>query len=347
MDEPRLSNEDTGRNGRNASVSPMSHEKVRASSGATPYEVVYTERPMRVRRYGERVSTDRPPVVLVYALFNRPEILDLTPDRSVVRAFLDRGRTVYLIDWGRPTRLDGSLGMDDYVDRMLHNAIRQVVVDSGHDDPHLIGYSTGGTLAALYASLRPEMIGSLSVVASPISFSASGGLFDLIDGSSLPRRLLDDTNVLPGDVLSVGFSTVDPPEFFIGRFLRMFDIGTDWRDTRARGTRLDWSRDSVDVPATVMEDIVEIFQTDGLLDGSFRLNGSAVDLTAIDRPVLAVVAERDRFVPRRSTLALLDVVSSRHTEVIRCSTDHLGLASEAVAFKRVWPDIAGWIAAFD
>ena len=41
-------------------------------------------------------------MLFCYALINRPYILDLQPDKSVVRQYLERGFDVYLIDWGVP-----------------------------------------------------------------------------------------------------------------------------------------------------------------------------------------------------------------------------------------------------
>jgi polyhydroxyalkanoate synthase len=43
------------------------------------------------------------PLLFVYALINRPYILDLQQDRSVVRRMLEAGFDVYLIDWGEPS----------------------------------------------------------------------------------------------------------------------------------------------------------------------------------------------------------------------------------------------------
>ena len=52
----------------------------------------------------ETPATQAEPVLLCYALVNRPYILDLQPDKSVVRQYLDRGFDVYMIDWGVPSR---------------------------------------------------------------------------------------------------------------------------------------------------------------------------------------------------------------------------------------------------
>lgn len=299
---------------------------------------------MQVRRYGAPTDDDTPPFVLVYALFNRPEILDLTPDRSVIRTLLDRDSPVYVVEWGSPTRLDGSLDIDDYVHRFLANAIRAISRDAGHANVHLIGYSTGGTLAAMYAAVTDRGVGSLSVVAAPIGFDTSGGLFDVIDSSILPEDLVARSGVLQGPMLSLGFSLVDPPEFLLGRYLRLYDVMLDTTQFTARGSRISWSRDSVDVPSTAMATLVEIFRGDELVTGTFHIDGTAVDLSAIDIPVAAMVGQQDRFVPNDSTRALLDAVGTDETNLIRCDTGHLGLATDNVAFGEAWPALCRWLA---
>lgn len=313
-----------------------------ARPGQTPFVEVYRAGGMRVRRYEPDEPTGAPGVMLVYALFNRPAILDLDPERSIVRAFLEDGRRVYVLDWGRPTRLDGSLTLEDYVGRYLDNAIRHACEDDGIDAIHLVGYSTGGTLAAIYAALRPAKVRSLSAVGAPIDFGVDGGLFDLLDGSRLPEELIDDSTLVPGELLAGGFSLVDPPEFFLGRYARLHDDALDRTSLRTRGRRINWSRSSIDVPQPILTSLLELVRTNALLGGTFRFNGTTVDLAAIEAPLATVVAEDDRFVPPASTEGLADAVGSHDTH-IACPTDHLGLASDAVAFDDGWARLRVWI----
>jgi polyhydroxyalkanoate synthase len=56
-----------------------------------------------------------PPVLIVYAIFNRYYMIDLEPDRSLVRRLLDEGLDLSVIDWGYPDRSDRWLTLDDYV----------------------------------------------------------------------------------------------------------------------------------------------------------------------------------------------------------------------------------------
>jgi polyhydroxyalkanoate synthase len=102
------------------------------SVGTTPSEVVYTEDDMRLLHYIPMVKKPCPvPVLIVYALVNRYYILDLQPDKSIVRKLLEDGLDVYIIDWGYPSGVDRYLTIDDYVNGYLDNAVEKVKELSG------------------------------------------------------------------------------------------------------------------------------------------------------------------------------------------------------------------------
>src|SRR6187549_1593691 len=88
----------------------------------TPHDVVYEEDSLKLLHYRNEHSIDfKEPVLVCFALVNRPYILDLQPDRSVIRQLLKRGFAVYLIDWGIPTAADRTLRLQDYVCRFMKN----------------------------------------------------------------------------------------------------------------------------------------------------------------------------------------------------------------------------------
>lgn len=69
--------------------------------GVTDKEEVYREDKVVVYRFrGERKPTAKTPTLIVYALVNRPYMVDLQEDKSLVRNLLAQGEDVYLIDWG-------------------------------------------------------------------------------------------------------------------------------------------------------------------------------------------------------------------------------------------------------
>src|SRR5690606_18799033 len=75
--------------------------------GATGKEEVWRDGKVVLYRYsGAKAPTAKVPVLISYALVNRPYMVDLQENRSLVRGLLERGEDVYIIDWGYPDRSD-------------------------------------------------------------------------------------------------------------------------------------------------------------------------------------------------------------------------------------------------
>ena len=123
-------------------------------------------------RMDRRAIDLKEPVLVCFALVNRPYILDLQPDRSVIRQLLKRGFDVYMIDWGIPTAADRTLRLQDYVCRFMKNVANFVVNQSDSPKINLLGYCMGGTMSTMYTALYPEQIKNLILMAAPIDFSA-------------------------------------------------------------------------------------------------------------------------------------------------------------------------------
>ena len=75
--------------------------------GMTPHDIVLARGTFKLLRYRrETPALHAEPILFCYALVNRPYILDLQPDKSVVCRYLEHGFEVYLIDWGAPSDAD-------------------------------------------------------------------------------------------------------------------------------------------------------------------------------------------------------------------------------------------------
>ncbi|MBD5635852.1 MAG: hypothetical protein IAI49_15400, partial [Candidatus Eremiobacteraeota bacterium] len=88
--------------------------------GTSPKELVYEDGHVKLLHYVPSRASERlaPPLLIVYSLVNRYDMIDLQPDRSIVRRLLDRGADLYVIDWGYPTASDRWTTMEDYVDTL-------------------------------------------------------------------------------------------------------------------------------------------------------------------------------------------------------------------------------------
>jgi len=63
-----------------------------------------------------------------------------------------------LLEWSDPGPREGGFGLADYADRFLLAALDVIAAETGCPVALLAGHSLGGTLAAIFASLRPERV---------------------------------------------------------------------------------------------------------------------------------------------------------------------------------------------
>ncbi|MBV9837432.1 MAG: hypothetical protein JO156_04895, partial [Solirubrobacterales bacterium] len=124
-----------------------------AQVGTSPKDVVWTHRKTTLYRYRSDRRRHPIPVLLVFALINRPDIFDLRPGNSFVEFLLDQGFDVYLLDWGVPDDEDADMGLAEYVCDELHWGVRETLRAAGGDELSLMGWCIGATLCAMYCGL--------------------------------------------------------------------------------------------------------------------------------------------------------------------------------------------------
>src|SRR5208283_1927309 len=126
----------------------------RAAIAQTPKEIVWTLNKAKLYRYTPVLPAEKRhklPLLLVYAIINRPSIFDLMPGHSFVEFLVKRGYDVYLLDWGIPGREDSNMKLDDYTLKYLPRAIRKVKSISGSLEFSMLGWCIGALLSAIYA----------------------------------------------------------------------------------------------------------------------------------------------------------------------------------------------------
>ncbi len=278
-----------------------------ASIGATPHEVVYQDGSLRLLRYQNPLVRFAEPILICFALVNRPYILDLQGDRSVVRRLLDRGFDVYLIDWGVPADADRTRQLQDYVCRLLRDTVDFVCARAQSPQLNLLGYCMGGTMATMFTALYPERVRNLILLAAPIDFGGDDGLLNVWSREEYfdVDRLIDAFGNCPGEFLQYCFQLMKPVQNFAEKYLTLCENLDD-------GAFLDnflaverWANDSIPVAGETFREYVKLlYQQNRLVKGELSLGGVPVRLEAITCPLLLLVAEQDHLVPPSSTLAI-------------------------------------------
>src|SRR5258708_34438695 len=99
-------------------------EGAKAETGKTPKEVIWTKNKAKLYHYEPTAENEFPgPILLVYALVNRPYGRDLIPGKSLVEYLVGRGFDVYMLDWGRPGDERKQLSFAHYVLDDVHTAL--------------------------------------------------------------------------------------------------------------------------------------------------------------------------------------------------------------------------------
>lgn len=313
--------------------------------GQTPRIEIYSDDGVKLYRYMPRTEKQfETPLLMVYALINKPYILDLHPKRSIIRKFLDAGFDVYLMKWGDVTVAD-QFGLAEYVDVFMHDFIDYLKGYANVDKVSILGYCMGGGLSAIYASLYPEDVKNLLLLAASLYFSKDvGGLVRLSDERFFdPEELVAPLSYVPAWFLAERFKLLRPLENYFTKYINMF-LNADREGFLDMFFRMErWIHDGVNVaPYVYVEYVKELYQRNALCEGTLFINGRKADTRRIDMPVAAIVGRRDHLVPPKNTLGFLDYISSKDKAVFEADVGHVGLVVSAKAME-MWDRVIDWL----
>lgn len=324
----------------------------RAAVAQTPKEVIWTLNKAKLYRYIPVVPPEQRhpvPLLLIFALINRPYILDLRPGNSFVEYMVQQGYDVYLLDWGAPGPEDQHLKLDDYALDYLPRAIRKLKAVSGSPEFSLLGWCVGGLITTLYAALRPaDGLRNLLLLTTPVDFSdkQSGGFMAMVDEQHLDvDRMLAQFGNMPGELIDYAAKALRPMDSYIGIYLRLWDNLDDPRIVESWHTMNTWVRDVIPFAgAAYRQLIVDLYRQNRLINGTLMVRGERVDLSHIRASLLNVIAESDHIAPPCQSESLMSKVGSEDAQMLKVAGGHIGVMTGSGAVKRTWPQIDAWLA---
>ena len=313
--------------------------------GTAAKELIYEEDKLKLFRYSRNEpSTCRIPVLVVYALVNRQYMLDLQPDRSMIRNLLNLGLDVFIIDWGYPSKADMYLGLDDYINGYIDNCVDVVRKVSQSEKVNLMGICQGGTFSAIYSALNPEKIQNLVTLVAPIDFSTNEGLLFNWSKHLNIDALVDSYRVIPGDFLNSGFLMLMPFNLNIRKYVDMLDVMED-KDKLLNFLRMEkWIFDSPGQAGECMRQFIkDCYQENKLVKGELLVGDRLVDLANITMPLLNIYASADHLVPPAATKPLNDLVGTEDKTLYEFKGGHIGVFVGGKSQKELAPAISKWL----
>jgi polyhydroxyalkanoate synthase len=316
------------------------------STGATPTEIVYNEDKMTLHRYLSPFGRARnpTPLVIVYALVNRPYMADLQEDRSLIRGMLKAGQEVYLIDWGYPDRADRFLTMDDYINGYIDRCVDAVCRRHGVDQVNLLGICQGGAFSLCYSAIHPEKVRNLIPMVTPVDFQTPDDLLSRWVQQIDVDDLVDTLGNVSGDLMNWMFLSLKPFRLMGQKYLDMVDQLDDEQEARNFLRMEKWIFDSPDQPGeTFRQFIKDFYQNNRLIKGEVRIGCHTVDLKNVTMPVLNIYARQDHLVPPPASTALKDYVGSDDYSELDFPGGHIGIYVSGKSQKTVPPAIGEWL----
>ena len=297
----------------------------------------------------EKNAKVKTPVLIVYALVNRPSILDLQQGHSAIAKMLESGLDVYLIDWGYPDESDKHLDLNYYINDQIDACVDIVCDESSTKQINLLGICQGGVLSLCFSSLHPERIHNLVTLVTPIDFHTEADtLSNLVKHVDIDLMVNTMGNI-PGDMLSNTFLSLRPYYLQLKKYLNLVDE-TEELDEKsiqriAQFILMErWIFDCPDQAGEAFREFVTgCYQQNQLMQNTLKVGGCPIDLTTLKIPVLNIYANQDYLVPPASSKALEKLIPKNKYQEMVVAGGHIGIFVSPKSVETIFPAIADWL----
>jgi polyhydroxyalkanoate synthase len=318
------------------------------SEGVTPREEVYAEDKMRLFRYQPSMGVvqNRTPMLIVYALVNRPYMADIQENRSTIKGLLDAGQDVYLIDWGYPDRADKCLTLDDYINGYINRCVDVIRERHEVDKINMLGICQGGVFSLCYSTLHQDKVKNLVTMVTPVDCKTPDNMLSHWVQKMDIDMIVDTMGNLPGEMLNWTFLNLKPFQLMGQKYVSMVDIISEEKNVKNFMRMEKWIFDSPDQAGEAFRQFIkDFYQQNKLIEGGLKIGKHDVDLAQLNLPILNIFAEQDHLVPPAASKAMKSLVGTKDYTELSFPGGHIGIYVSGKAQKTVTPAIAEWLSA--
>ncbi|MGY6517721.1 MAG: class III poly(R)-hydroxyalkanoic acid synthase subunit PhaC [Lysobacteraceae bacterium] len=316
------------------------------SFGATDKQAVHRDGKAVLYRYrGEGEPRSKTPILIVYALVNRPYMVDLQHDRSLVKGLLAAGEDVYILDWGYPDGADRWMTLEDYILGIVDGCVDHIRTAHGIDSVNLLGVCQGGAFSLCYASLEPDKVRNLVTMVTPVDFHTPDNMLSHWCRELDADLFVDALGNVPADLMNWCYLTLKPWRLLVQKYVGLTDILDDPAALEDFLRMERWIFDSPDQAGEAFRQfITQFYQGNGFVNGGITIGERAVDLGRVTMPVLNIYATADHLVPPDASRALKGLAGTKDYTELSFKGGHIGIYVSGRAQREVPSSINGWLA---
>jgi polyhydroxyalkanoate synthase subunit PhaC len=302
-------------------------------------------------RPAARTSEHGDPVLLVTPLAAPAICYDLRRSCSLVEHLVTEGRRTYLVEYGAVSFRDRNLGMEHWIEEVVPTAIREVSQHAGGRPVHVVGWSLGGVFALLAAAGDASLpIASITALGSPFDVrevpmvAPLRPLLNFTDGRGAITRLYQAAGGAPQPLVRWAFQ-LSSFQKLVTKPLAMAR-NLDDADYLAQIEAVDrFTANMIAYPGRTFGQLYHrLLKGNGLVDGTFDLEGRTISVAAITAPVLVFGGASDGIAPIPSVRAAVPLLTgSREVRFEIVPGGHLGMLTGRGARGSTWQVLDEWI----
>jgi polyhydroxyalkanoate synthase len=314
--------------------------------GCTPKEAILHEDKVTLYHFIPFAEVkNKTPLLVIYALVNRPYMADLQMDRSMIRGLMQGGEDVYLIDWGYPDGGDRFLTLDDYINGYIDTCVDVLRKRHGVEAVNILGICQGGAFSLCYASLHPRKVRNLVTTVTPVDFHTEKDMLSHWVRHVDIDLVIDTMGNVPGEMLNFTFLSLMPFRLSGQKYLDMINTLDDPTAAKNFMRMEKWIFDSPDQAGEAYRQFIkDFYQGNKLIKGEVMLGDKQVKLSNVNMPVLNIFASADHLVPPASSRALERFVGTKDYTALEFPGGHIGIYVSGKAQKMIPPAVCDWLA---
>ena len=278
--------------------------KVGQNMAVTPGKVVFRNELFELIQYAPTTETVlKRPLLIVPPWINKFYILDLNPEKSLIRWCVSQGLTVFCMSWVNPDARLADKGFDAYMRDGVMAALDAIEQATGERDVAAVGYCVGGTmLAVTLASLAArddQRIASATFFTTQVDFTHAGDLKVFVDEAQIQavEAVMKTRGYLEGSRMANAFNMLRPNDliwpYVVNVYLKgkapfPFDL-------------LYWNSDATRMPAANHAFYLRnCYLENRLAKGEMVIDDVRLDLGRVTIPVFNLATREDHIAPAKS-----------------------------------------------